>query len=66
MLQLEVKDIEQWFSKCGPQANSISIIWGLVRKENSQVCLDLLNRKLEVREHRNLFLTSTVFDAPKV
>lgn len=28
---------KQWFSKCGPWASSISIIWELVRNENSQV-----------------------------
>lgn len=39
-------DSEQWFSKCSPQINSISIIWESVNMQNFRPHLDPLNQKL--------------------
>ena len=40
-LHSEADSPGHWFSKCGPQTSSISIIWKLVRNANSQDILHI-------------------------
>lgn len=50
MVETVVLNLDELFSKYGPQSTSISTTWEFIKNENSGTSIpDLLNQRLEVR-----------------